>query len=112
MATQTLIPKSSKIPALYAQDGKGDKARVHIKLFTPCGGWTWLLTEYDPKDGVAFGYAYNSQDPDCAELGYISVTELAALKNRQLGGIPMVERDIHFQPKTLVEAKRIECPNA
>lgn len=110
MATQTLIPKSSKIPALYSQDGKEDP-KVHIKLFTPASGWTWLLTEYNPDEKMAFGFAYNSRNPEGAELGYVSISELESLKNRQLGGIPMVERDIHFTPKTLSAAKKAECPN-
>lgn len=105
-----LILKSSKIPALYAQDGKGNQAIVYVKLFG--SSWTWLLTEYDPEEDLAFGYAYNSQAPDCAELGYISVAELKSLKDRRMGGMPMVERDIHFTPKTLADAKRAECPNA
>jgi hypothetical protein len=103
---QQLILKTSKIPALLAQDGAAD-ATVFVKLFTPMSSWTWLLTEYDPATGEAFGFAYNSQDPECAELGYIPVTELAKMRSRH--GMPMVERDIHFTPKPMSEARRIEC---
>lgn len=103
---QQLILKSSKIPALYAQDGVKDPT-VYTKLFTPCSGWTWLLTEYDPEEDRAFGFAYDSQNPDGAELGYISVAELKSLKT--CFGTQGVERDIHFTPKTLSEACRIEC---
>lgn len=106
---QQLILKSCKIPALGQQDGSEDP-KVHVKLFTPYSGWTWLLTEYDPQTGEAFGFAYNSQDPQGAELGYIPVAELQGMRNRS--GLQMVERDIHFQPKPLSEAKRIECPKA
>lgn len=108
MATQTLILKSSKIPALYSQESVQDPM-VHVKLFTPYSGWTWLLTEYEPETETGFGFCYNGQDPDGAELGYVSVAELKALKWR---GLPGVERDIHFSPKPLSEAKKAECPKA
>jgi hypothetical protein len=104
MAKQALILATSKIPALYAQEGVKDPI-VHVKLFS--SGWTWLLIEYDPVEDLAFGFAYNCQMPDCAELGYISLAELKSLKWH---GIPAVERDAHFDPKPLSEAKRAECP--
>ena len=39
-----------KLPPLYAQDGKGGKAVVHVKFFTPDANWTWYATEFDGKD--------------------------------------------------------------
>lgn len=104
--TQTLILKSCKIPALYSQETVKDPT-VHVKLFTPYSGWTWLLTEYDPETQTGFGFAYNSRDPQGAELGYIDVAELQGMRNRL--GLQMVERDIHFSPKPLSEAKKAEC---
>ena len=95
-----LILRSSKIPGLGEQDGFGANAIVHVKLFY--GTWTWLLTEYDRDNKLAFGFAYNASMPECAELGYISIEELAASQHP-------IERDIHFKPKTLAEAKEVEC---
>ena len=103
---QQLILKTSKIPALYAQDGVKDPM-VHIKFFSPFGAWTWLLTEYSPEEDRAFGFCYNGNDPQGAELGYVSVAELRGMRKY---GVPAIERDIHFVPKKLSEAKRIECP--
>ena len=105
MSAFNYIPSESEIPALYAQDGAGSEAVVHIKLFTPFSSWTWLLTEYDPVQELAFGFAYNAAMPDCAELGYVSLRELRGLGRA-------VERDILFTPKPLSEAKKIYCPNA
>ena len=105
---QQLIHKTSRIPALYAQENESDPM-VHVKLFTNSSSWTWLLTEYSPDDDMAFGFCYNSADPQNAELGYVSLAELRALKNRF--GIALVERDIHFQPCRLSEAKKTECTN-
>lgn len=103
-----LILKSSKIPTLYA--AKSGDPIVHVKLFTPCSGWTWLLTEYDLSQDLAFGFCYNSQDPQGAELGYVSLAELRPLKTRF--GTPAVERDQWFKPQPLSAAKLAECPHA
>lgn len=102
---QTLITKTAKVPALYATENDKDPL-VRIKLFTPWTGWTWLITEYDPADKLAFGFAYNAQDPDGAELGYISIAELESIRG-PLG--LRIERDIHWTPMPLSQAKAQEC---
>jgi hypothetical protein len=38
----------NKLPPLYAQDGKGGKAVVYAKFFTPSSSWTWYVTEGEP----------------------------------------------------------------
>lgn len=98
---QELLPKSvtNKIPALYAQDGKGNKAIVHVKYFV--GGWTWLATEYNPADGTMFGMVFSPMEPD-GELGYFNINELATIK---VQGVFPVERDINWKPITLEECK-------
>ena len=101
-----LIPPGA--PALYSQEDVPDPV-VHVKLFTPSSGWTWLLTEYDPAQQLAFGYAHDASYPDGAELGYVSIEELESLR---LNGIPAVERDLWFQPKPLSQAIAAECPSS
>lgn len=63
-----------------------------VKLFTPDGNATWLLTEIDPYDpDMAFGLCdLGSGFP---ELGYISLFELTTLRGRLC--LP-VERDQCF----------------
>jgi hypothetical protein len=85
---------------LYSQDGKGDAAIVHAKLFALGSGATWYVTEYDPKTNEAFGYVTGLQED---ELGYISISELESLK--YLGTVPRVERDLDWTPCTLGEVK-------
>ncbi|MBP0617820.1 DUF2958 domain-containing protein [Jiella mangrovi] len=64
-----------------------------VKLFTPNGAATWLLTELDPSQpDVAFGLC--DLGVGCPELGYVSLAELASVRGR-LG--LAVERDLHFQ---------------
>lgn len=63
-----------------------------VRLFMPDGAGTWLLTELDPAEPTrAFGLC----DPGLGspELGYVDLTELAALRGRLR--LP-VERDRHF----------------
>lgn len=80
-----------------------------VKLFTPDGGATWLLTELDAEGGdIAFGLC--DLGVGCPELGYVSMAELATV--RGAFGMP-VERDRRFKAnKTLsqyaTEARRHE----
>lgn len=65
-----------------------------VKVFTPDAGATWLLTEIDPcHPDIAYGLA--DLGLGCPELGYVSLTELGAL--RGCLGLP-VEVDRHFRP--------------
>lgn len=80
-----------------AADGSIDHVPV-LKLFTPWGRATWLLSELDPADNdMAFGLC-DIAEP---ELGYVSLSELMQI--RGFGGLG-IERDRHFYPiKTLSE---------
>jgi len=63
-----------------------------VKLFTPDGGATWLLTEINPDEpDIAFGLC--DLGMGCLELGYVSWAEITALRGK-LG--LSVERDLHF----------------
>ena len=70
---------------------------VWVKLFNPCGAGTWYLTSYDPDEKLGFGFV-TLGDPDMAELGYISITELEELR---LPFGSKIERDRHFDPMPL-----------
>jgi hypothetical protein len=62
-----------------------------VKLFTPDGNATWLLTELDPNDHLAFGLCdLGLGEP---ELGYVSLHELSAARGPL--GLPL-ERDLYF----------------
>ena len=83
-----------------AQEKWDFQPKPFVKLFTPDGAATWLLSDIYPGDtDIAFGLCdLGLGEP---ELGYVSLTELSCLRGKL--GLP-VERDRHFKPaKTLVE---------
>jgi hypothetical protein len=63
-----------------------------VKLFTPDGVCTWLLTEIDPEDpDIAFSLC--DLGFGCPELGSVSLSELEAVRGKL--NLP-VERDLYF----------------
>lgn len=101
-----LLPKEicEILPPLYSQDGKGGKAVVYVKYFTPSSNWTWYATEGEPVldesgkevDFKFFGLVEGHEK----ELGYFLLSELEEVRGPM--GLP-IERDLHFMPKTLDE---------
>jgi len=93
-----------KLPPLYAQDGRGGKAVVHVKFFTPDSGFTWWITEGSPiKDdaGTEVDFHFFALvEGQFKELGYVSLSELESVRGPM--GLP-IERDLHWKPKTLEE---------
>ncbi len=63
-----------------------------VKLFTPDGQCTWLLTELG-RDDIAFGLC--DLGMGCPELGYVCMDELRNLRGPL--GLP-VEQDLNFAP--------------
>lgn len=64
-----------------------------VKLFTPDGAATWLLTELDPADpDLAFGLC--DLGLGYPELGYVRLSELLTVRGKL--GLP-VERDLWFR---------------
>ena len=90
------------IPALYANEDIADYDTVLAlaKLFSSYSNWTWYITEMDPATGTCFGLVDGFEK----ELGYFDLTELA--ETTVFGGVPAVERDLYWEPKTLGEIKR------
>ena len=90
------------IPALYANENEADYDTVlaPAKLFSPYSNWTWFITEMDPATGTCFGLVDGLE----REIGYFDLTELA--ETTVFGGVPAVERDLYWEPKTLGEIKR------
>ena len=84
-----------KLPALYAQDGKGGEAVAYVKFFTPDSSWTFWATEFDGED-TFFGLV----DGQERELGHFSLAELQKVRGPM--GLP-IERDKFWKPKTLKE---------
>jgi Protein of unknown function (DUF2958) len=97
MDIRTEITKRLKGVPLYTQEEVSDPM-VHAKLFDTAGSSTWYITEYD-GDERCFGYVTGLDTP---EWGYVSLSELAAIRLR---GIPRIEVDLYFTPKAFSELK-------
>ena len=90
------------IPALYANEHVKDYDDVlaPAKLFSPYSNWTWYITEMDAETGTCFGLVEGFE----SEIGYFDLTELA--EATLFGGVPAVERDLYWTPKTIGEIRK------
>ena len=90
------------IPALGANENVADYDDVlaPAKLFSPFSNWTWYITEWNPETGECFGLVEGFE----SEIGYFSLDELA--EATVFGGVPAVERDMYWTPKTIGEIRR------
>ncbi|MBX3004598.1 MAG: DUF2958 domain-containing protein [Anaerolineales bacterium] len=82
-----------KLPPLNSNEELGLMAQALVKFFTPDSNWTWYASEFDGDD-TFFGLVAGLD----VELGYFLLSELQSVRGPL--GLP-VERDIHYQPKTL-----------
>lgn len=74
--------------------------RPVVKLFTPDGGATWLLSEVDPED-TDLAYGLCDLGLGSPELGHVRLTELASVRG-PLG--LLVERDWAFRAELTIRA--------
>ena len=90
------------IPAIRSTANVEDNDDVvaRAKLFCPYNGWRWYVTEWDRETGLCFGLVEGFE----TEVGYFELTELAEVT--VLGGVPAIERDLYWEPKTLGEIRR------
>ena len=63
-----------------------------VKLFTPDGAATWLISEADPDDADRL-FGLCDLGLGFPELGYVSLAEISSVRGQL--GLP-VERDLHF----------------
>lgn len=94
-----LMPQDvrERLPKLYANENIGLDAMAQVKYFTPDSNWTWYASEFDGED-ILFGLVSGFE----VELGYFTLSELKEAQGSL--GLP-IERDLHFEPKTLRELK-------
>lgn len=79
-----------------------------VKLFTPDGGATWLLTELDPEDtDIAYGLCDLGMGN--LELGSVRLSEVATVRGKF--GLP-VERGLWFAASKPLSAYAIEAVHA
>jgi hypothetical protein len=77
--------------ATEAAEGGGLHHKPVVKLFDPYGASTWLLSEYNPDEDIAFGLC--DLGMGSPELGYVGMKEMKSLR---AFGIPRIERDMHW----------------
>jgi len=84
-----------QLPKLYEREDQSLDAKALAKFFTPDSNWTWYASEFDGED-IFYGLVVGHE----VELGYFSLSELEETKGPL--GLP-IERDRHFEPRTLKE---------
>ena len=91
-----------RIPALYTNESveNTDDVMARVKLFCPYSGWRWYITEWNAETGECFGLVQGFEE----EWGYFDLTELATAT--VLGGVPAIERDLYWEPRTVGDIKR------
>ena len=88
------------LPPIRSQEQKGFEAVAPVKYFTPDANWTWYATEFDGDDYL-FGLVSGFE----VEYGYFTLSELESVR----GGLNLpIERDLHYEPKTLQELEAYE----
>ena len=89
-------------------DGGDHDPQPVVKLFTPDGHATWLLTELDPEDGDT-AYGLCDIGIGMPELGTVRISDLASI----VGPLKLpIERDLYFTAKrTLSEYMQLARMN-
>ena len=93
-----LLTKVQRTKLLKNNETPDDDKKPVVKLFSPVGAATWLLSSIDKND-IAFGLCdLGMGEP---ELGFVSLQELQEIR------LPLglsIERDLHFRAnKTLTQ---------
>lgn len=92
----------SKIPALYSSENISLKEKmIYMHFFI--GGCDWYAAEYDPNEGIFFGFAILNNDLEMAEWGNFSLDELSNLKAKFVE----VDRDLYFTPTKAIDIENI-----
>lgn len=92
MAANELLTVEDRVRLLVQALADDRDGPPIVKLFTPDGAATWLISETDPDDADML-YGLCDLGQGFPELGWVSLAELSALRGRL--GLP-VERDLHF----------------
>jgi hypothetical protein len=92
MKDQSLLTVADRVELLVNALHPDSDHRPVVKLFTPDGAASWLLSEVDPDNpDRLFGLC--DLGLGFPELGYVSLAEITGVRGKL--GLP-VERDQHF----------------
>jgi hypothetical protein len=92
LLTKEILEKLPKLDS--TEDVPAAEKLVIVKFFDPFTAATWYAVEYDPDQGMFFGYAFITE----GEWGYFSLNELESIKR--------IERDLWFKPTKFKDIKR------
>jgi len=92
MAANELLTVEDRVRLLVQALSDDRDSPPIVKLFTPDGAATWLISEADLEDPDRL-YGLCDVGLGFPELGYVSLAEISAVRGRL--GLP-VERDLHF----------------
>lgn len=92
MAANELLTVEDRVRLLVQALADDRDGPPIVKLFTPDGAATWLISEADPDDSDRF-LALCDLGLGHPEIGWVSLAELSSVRGRL--GLP-VERDLHF----------------
>jgi hypothetical protein len=95
LAVLKLALRLRNTPGIRAQENAEDPM-VHVKVFDPCGMWTWFVLEWDGAS-AAFGVSIGPEK----ELGYVDLVELSEVPGALGIGL---EVDVWFKPQPLSRA--------
>lgn len=70
---------------------RGRKGKARVKIFDPCGSWTWFVSAWNPKTDECYGMVHGAE----RELGPFFLGELADVKGPLGIGL---EVDVWFKP--------------
>ena len=84
--------------ALRAMNQASDNPLIIAKYFNPVWAQTWYMTEYNPEDGIFFGFVTGMPFP---EWGTVALRDFIELS------LPLwmkIERDLYFTSMPFSEA--------
>ena len=85
-----------QIPALYATENIKNPI-VHLEI--KCGNATWLITEFDFRSELMFGFCEVVKG--CGELGYVSLKEIEELNEIYFIGVKKINKKLNEAKKEL-----------
>lgn len=91
-----------EVPALYSNEPVEGAACdindtvIHVEYTVPGTRARWLIAEFDPAEGLMFGYC--DLGVGFPEWGYVSLSELAELNVYTVDGLAVAVRTLDWTP--------------
>jgi len=79
-----------------------------LKLFSPVGSATWLITQYNKETDELFGLC--DLGHGSPEIGFVSLKELQSMKIEPFG--LSIERDKYWEPDRTLSEYNMEAKEA